>query len=144
MSVTTIALLTVGFSFGLGMVLLFSSLRLRNLRTVPKPQVLNPEVLKNCSAETRAGISLQEACFNNDVKAASEALTMWAWANGDPNVANSLDQKMTSLQNPDFRMAIEDLWIHLEPSDKRQWFGDQLWNAFLATNPEFHQMEITV
>lgn len=141
MSFTTFTLLAVGLLVGSSMVLLLTSLRLRRLRTVPKPPQLAPETIQSFSAEARAGVKLQQACYNNDPRAASEALTKWAWASGEPAVANSLDQKMAALRNPEFRDAIKDLWSHLDAGNKKQWFGDLLWNAFLRSNPEFQELE---
>jgi len=143
MSFTTVALLVVGLITGTVMVHLFSSLRLKNLRTVPKPPVVDSETMKVFSAETRAGLSLHQACFNNDAKAASEALTMWAWAAGDSSVANSLDRKTVSLHSPDFRKAITELWSNLDSDNSKQWFGHRLWSAFLKSNPEFRELEWT-
>ena len=143
MSFTTLMLLAAGPLVVFAMVLLFSSLRMKRLRTVPKPPKLAPETIRSFSAEARAGVSLQQACYNNDPHAASEALTKWAWARGDSTMANHLDQKMVALRNPEFRHAIKDLWGHLESKNKKQWFGDLLWTAFLRMNPEFQELEFT-
>jgi len=142
MSLITITLLTVGSLAGIALVLLASSLKLKSLRTVPKPPAVDAETMNILPAETRAGLSLHQACFNNDPKAASEALTMWAWANGEAAVANSLDTKTAALHSPLFRKAITELWSHLDSDNKKQWFGHNLWTAFLDSNPEFQDMEL--
>ncbi len=143
MSFTIVAIIAGVLLVGITMVLLFSSLKLKNLRTIPKPREFEVETFKMFSAEARAGVKLQQACYNNDPKAASEALTMWAWASGDSTMVNSLDQKREALKKPAFRKAVTDLWAHLESKGNRTWFGDALWNAFLETNPEFYNLEIT-
>jgi hypothetical protein len=120
---------------------LFSSFTLKKLRAIPKPPEIASESIKLFPAETRAGIKLHQACFQNDPQAANEALTMWAWASGDPAVANGLDRKMLALRNPELRKSIVDLWNHLESPQGQPWFGDLLWNAFVQTNPEFQNRE---
>lgn len=142
MTLTSVALLAVGILASVFLIYIFSSLKLNRLRTIPKPPEISPETLKLFPAETRAGIQLHQACFQNDAVAANEALTMWAWANGESAMANSLDYKMTDLQRPEFREAIKALWMHLETDKNSQWFGDPLWNAFLGTNPKFRNMEL--
>lgn len=141
MPFTTPALLVTGFLTGIALVHLFASLKIKNLRTIPKPPEIEMDKFKRISAEARAGVKLQQACYNNDPLAASEALTMWAWASGESDMANSLDQKREALKNKDLRTAISALWAHLESKEKKTWFGDCLWRAFLDTNPEFRTLE---
>ena len=126
------------------LIVLVISLSLRNLRTVPKPPDLEEDTLKLFTAETRAGIQLHKACYMNDPEAASNALTMWAWASGEPAVANNLDRKMDALRRPELRLAIQDLWKHLDSEHNPPWFGDALWQAFVATHPEFNKVELTI
>ncbi len=142
MWLTIIGFIAVGMVVATAVAVLFSSLARRHLRTVPKPPKLAPEILRHFSAEMRAGIQLHQACFLNDPKAAAEALTLWAWASGETAVANGLDRKMEALGQPDFRNSIEELWCHLENSEKEIWFGDPLWNAFVSTFPEFQDLEL--
>lgn len=141
MSFTTVLLLAVGFLLGVVLVHLFSSLHVRRLRTIPKPPTMDSETFNTLNAEVRAGFRLQKACYNNDPKAASEALILWAWASGEPAVVNGLDGKMDVLRQPELQRAITDLWFHLDSQDSHHWFGDALWNAFLDTNPDFESLE---
>lgn len=137
MSFTSAMLIVAGLLVGASTIVLFSSLSLRRLRTVPGPPNLDLETMKLFPAETRAGIQLHQACFKNDPKAASEALTMWAWASGEAAMANNLDHKIEALRRPELRLAIQDLWKHLDSKKRKPWSGDLLWNAFVGTNPEF-------
>ncbi len=155
MSFTTMALMVAGLSVGIALVLLFLNQRLKRLgavtklikpieATVPvKPTAPASESPKLLSIEARTGILLRSACLKNDAKAASEALTMWAWASGDSPETYSREQKLETLNHPGFRAAIKELWLHLEAEDDRQWSGTPLWKAFLLSNPEFRQLEIT-
>ncbi len=142
MSFTSVVLIVAGLLVLASAVVLISSLVLRRLRTMPGPPEMDLEELKMFPAETRAGIQLQKACFNNDPNAANEALTMWAWASGEPAVANRLDRKMEALRRPEVRLAIQELWKHLEATPEKPWFGDILWKAFEGTNPEFQNPKL--
>lgn len=141
MSLISIALITCGVLIAIAAIPICSNLAMRGLRTVPKPPKLAPETLQLFPAETRAGIRLHQACYNNDAQVASEALVLWAWASGETAVANVLDWKRVELAKPELHRAINDLWCHLEAPEGRHWFGDSLWNAFVGTNPEFQDLE---
>lgn len=141
MSFTSIALVAVGIIAGISMVSLLSLLKLKKLRTVPSPAPLAPESINHFSADTRAGIKLHQACYDNDAWAASEAFTMWAWAKGEPTIANAVDQKTTDLQSLALRQAITELWVHLDPKNEDQWFGHKLWSAFMHSYPEYQESE---
>ncbi len=140
MSFTTAALLITSLLTVAASIHFFASLRLKNLRTVPRPPQLATETIKLFPAETRAGIQLHQACFNNNAKAAGEALTRWAWVSGELVLANSLGQGVEVPGCPDFRAAIKDLRSHLDSTNKGQWFGDPLWSAFLNQNPEYQNL----
>ncbi len=137
----------VSIAFGLlvlsFLVVLLTSRVMKSLRTVPVPPELEQDEIFLFSAETRAGIKLHQACYKNDPEAASDALTMWAWASGEPAVANNLDRKMEALRRPEFRLAVEELWVYVDSKQNKPWFGDRLWSAFINTHPEFEKIELT-
>lgn len=141
MSLTTIMLILIGVIILNLLILFFSTLAMRSLRTVPKPEKWNLETMMLASAEMRAGKQLQQACYNNDPQAASIALTHWAWASGEIAVANSLDRKMTAIVQPGFRDTIDELWGHLDSPRENRWFGGRLWNAFVEVHPEFDEQK---
>ncbi len=143
MSFTSVMLIVAGLLVVSSAVVLLSTYTLRRLRTVPTPPDLDLETLKLFPAETRAGIKLHKACFNNDPEAANNALTMWAWASGETSVVNQMDRKMEGLRRPELRLAIEDLWKHLETKQERPWFGDILWSAFVSIYPEFQEVKLS-
>jgi len=141
MSLAFWIVLALGLVTLISSVILISGLVASSLHAVPPLKTVDPEEMMFFPAESRIGLKLHEACFQNDPQAAKEALVKWMWVTGEASLVNPVDGPPTTFDHPEMVDAVIELWAHLEEPQGRRWFGDNLWRGFTATNPKFREME---